>query len=1017
MRSTISTTEVRISARKERNVKKGMVLVLAVMAIGVSVARGEDVDHVLFDFRGKDTPEGWRLNIYGTNAEGVKRGGSGKMELVSGKHAGEKALRFSSQEAGSYNFISPEIGDGNWRNREYYGAEIRYRGDGSAGRMQVYAVTTDGQYAISLRFDGTTTWKSEIHRSGWSRRGTPPLDWSKITRVYVHGSGTQSVDIEKITLVGGVKRVHLEESGLDARLVYPRRRPPSDATIGLSQTGLFRLDKVDDRYNCRLLFEHERLGIGRAVAELKLTPPGEAARELAEKEIDLGSSPETEVSLPFEYEQTNDGTHLLDLLIRDSGGRVVAAKQFKFLLMRPRELDYEKVVLWPEPQVWKPGKDRWILPETLTLSTTGDGDAFPGEHLAEKLKSRYGVRVSKSKSEPADMRLQYVNSGIEPEGFILDVGASGVQLQASSPRGMYYAVRALLDIIRQSSFARPEAGILYAHCEDWPAIPVRVYTEFFISERYHKTPLTVGSFKKHIYDQVAGGRYNLYVMQISEHVRYDTHPELAPRNCFTKAELKEIADFARKHYVDVAPGWNTPGHCGWLVQHVHRDLREDDDAKTLCTSNPKGMRILKDIARELLDLFEPTYFHMGGDEVTHGWNRITERTCELCAGKPRNQLLLEHWSELARFFEERNVKPILFDDMLSVRWNGGAPYHCAEILPKLPRNLIIATWGTSPLSVPADQLRELGFAPWWVSTTFSAAKMDMFPAMWKHYEACGICETTTWVWSNFTHSDYKRQCNYSTPALHANAACCWKPAVATIGQAALIQSDGIHWSNVIQVPDWGTRKPSYQPISIASACNDSTRDAHAGDGKGWMDQGPDRDLGSLPNGRMSIGGIPFDRPKAETDCILVRQEQISRPVMVSKHVLGLAFAHTAGADEAQKEALHQRFFRENTDPLAMPVSYYEVRYTDGASALIPVRLGYDVHLWDCDFRARVMPAPSTYWMGQTAYQKQKDPNTPDACVWVMEWVNPRPTVAVRDVTVVAAGTEATVALLGVTAVE
>ena len=506
-------------------------------------------------------------------------------------------------------------------------------------------------------------------------------------------------------------------------------------------------------------------------------------------------------------------------------------------------------------------------------------------------------------------------------------------------------------------------------------------------------------------------------MQISEHVRYDSRPELAPNNSFTKTELKEIIDFARKHYVDVAPGWNTPGHCGWLVQHVHQDLQEDGDRKTLCTSNPEGMRILKDVGQELLDLFEPTYFHLGGDEVTHGWNRVTKRTCKLCTGKPKNQLLLEHWGELARFFEQRGVRPILFDDMLSVKWNGGPPYHCAEILPKLPRNLIIATWGTFPLSVPPANLRKLGFVPWWLSTSFSAGKMDTFPAMWKNYDACGVSETTTWVWSNFTHHNYKRQCGYSTPSLHANAACCWKPEVAAMGHGPMIRSLGIHWSNVMQVPDWGARKLAYRPVSIAAACNDSTRDAQAGDGKGWMDLGPEQDLRSFPNGRLSVGGIPFERPEAKEDCVLLKEGQASQPVKVGGRVLGFAFAHTTGANEAQTKALYQRFFRKNTDPLAMPVARYEVRYADGASASVPVRIGYDVHLWDCNDAARVMPGPSTYWMGLTSAGEQRDRNSPDACVWVMEWVNPFPEKTVQDVVFVSAGTEAVVVCLGITAVE
>jgi len=1177
------------------------------MFAGAGAACGEGVDHVLFDFRSKDTAAGWRVNIYGKDPKGVKGGGSGKAELVPGKNAGEMALRLSSTEAGACSFSPPKpIQDGDWRRRKYFGLEVSYRGDGASNRMTLQVSTPQGQYAIALRFDGKRTWQTHTYRSGWSRRGTPPLDWSKITRIYAGGGGTRAVDIEKITLVGGVKRIHLEEQDLPSAVVLPtdaapeidgrlddavwaeagqvnglflkdrktpsahptevkllyrdsmlfvgarfrgekpadiaakfrndeegnlwddsclevyldpgdsnRRQykfianslatrmdlggercrplwngkwraaaqvdaedgwrlelaidlesldgakptpgavwglnlkrhvvsaetgkflevsgwsqtaygrpaglgklifgPLSEAKIRVSQSELLKLDKYGYGYNCRLLLGNGKAEAGTATVELALTPPAEASRAAAPKDAALRPSAETEVSLPFEYKQTRDGDHLLDLVVRDAKGRVAALKHFTFLLTRPRELDYDKVVLWPPPQVWQPGKERWLLPGALTLSATGKGDAFPGEHLAEQLHRRYGVATKRAEPGEAAIRLKYVTEGIKPEGFALDVDASGVRLQAASSRGMYYAVRALLDVTRQSSFAKPEAGILHVHCEDWPDVPIRVNLETFISQRYHKTPLTVESYRKHIYDQIAGGRCNLYAMQISEHVRYDTHPELAPRNSFSKEEVKEIIDFARKHYVDIAPGWNTPGHCGWLVG-PHPDLREDGDKKTLCTSNPEGRRILRDIAGELLDLYQPEYFFMSGDEVSHGWNRTAKRTCKLCAGKPRSQHLLEHWSELARLFEERGVRPIIFDDMLSVAWNGGPPYHVAEILPKLPRNLIIATWGTPPLSLPTGPLRELGFTPWWVSTAFPPSKMDQFPEMWKEYEACGIAETTTWVWSNFVHFDYRRQSNYSTPSLHANAACCWKPDTASTGHAPLIHAHGIHWSNVMRVPEWGARKLSYQPLSIAVACNESTRDAEHGDGRGWLDLGPDQDLRSLPNGTMSIGGIPFDRPEADKDCIVLKGEEASRPVKVGRRVRGFALLHTTGADTAETKALYLRFFRQNTDGLAMPAAYYRVRYEDNTSFSFPVRLGYDVHLWNCSPQARVMPGPSTYWMGLTAAQERSDPNSPDACAWVMEWVNPFPEKAVRDVTFVAAGTEAAVACLGVTAV-
>ena len=44
--------------------RNGRICLLFALLLSARVALGESVDHVLFDFRGRDTAEGWRLNAY-----------------------------------------------------------------------------------------------------------------------------------------------------------------------------------------------------------------------------------------------------------------------------------------------------------------------------------------------------------------------------------------------------------------------------------------------------------------------------------------------------------------------------------------------------------------------------------------------------------------------------------------------------------------------------------------------------------------------------------------------------------------------------------------------------------------------------------------------------------------------------------------------------------------------------------------------------------------------------------------
>jgi len=422
---------------------------------------------------------------------------------------------------------------------------------------------------------------------------------------------------------------------------------------------------------------------------------------------------------------------------------------------------------------------------------------------------------------------------------------------------------------------------------------------------------------------------------------------------------------------------------------------------------------------KLLELFRPTkYFHLGGDEVR--WKTATkpeEERCTLCRGVEKRDLLLEHWTALAEFCRSENVRPVLWEDMLSDGWNGGAPYHTARILPQLPRNIIMSSWSSNELSNSAAVYRQLGFTPWRVTTSFGPSRVDTFLDWWDDYEALGIAQFTTSPWLTFSHFNYQKHCNYATPAVHCCASCMWNPESAVVGWHRMAAAYGCHWTRLMNVTDWGTRQLRYTPLSIADAANESTVDTEPGDGRGWMDLGPDRDLHSLGRGRISVCGVPLERPAAGSDCITVHAEETSRPVQVGRTVRGLVFLHTAAADAEAIGALQQRVFRKNTVPAGMPVAFYRVRYADGSALDVAAQLGRNVHLWDCWGPARVMQGAAGFWLGLTSGQEKEDPNSPDACAWLLDWKNPNPEKIVRDVTVVGAGTEAVVAVLGITAVE
>ena len=790
--------------------------------------------------------------------------------------------------------------------------------------------------------------------------------------------------------------------------------PLASANVAIDQVGLTAL--APDSYALTTVIRNRDRNPIRLRVQATISSTGRSAEQHHfTAEIRLPAASQQALDLPMAFPLKRDGRYALSVSVRDTSGLLVHRAGYDCYLSPPVTYRESDVVLWPPPQVWKPAQGYWTLPVDPTLSISGAGDRFPADHLSDKLRKRYDTRVRQVPGANSDIALAYDAKGLKPEGFHLAVTPKGVRLRARDSRGMYYGVRAILDILTLSGPSDEEPRAVCVECVDWPAVSRRVL--FHRMDHSYRIPYGLRTYKEFIYDQVAGGRFNLLILNLRGGVQYDTHPELSLGRALAKGEVRELLDFARKHYVDVAPGGNAPGHASWLTRR-HPELREDGERGVLCTRHPDALPLVRDVYAELIDLFQPTeYFHLGGDEVRWKTPDVSPgKRCKRCAGVEKRDLLLEYWKTMAALCRERRVRPIIWSDMLAKNWNGRAPYHTARLVPRVPKDMIVATWSTRPITNPASVYREQGLTPWKINTAFPAWKMETLPGWWRDYDALGLGLFMAWPWSNFLHFDYKRVVLYSTPALHCCAACSWKPVSAAIEWHRFIAANGRHWIRVLHGTDWGARKVAYAPLSIASACNDTTRDAAKGDGTGWMDLGPELDLRSLPKPDLTIGGVPFKRPQEGADCVVLRGAGQSKPIPWGKSARGLVFLHAAGAAPEDLPKLHSRFLRRNMTHDGMPVAYYRIRYADGNVVSAPAQLGWNVHLWNCYPPARVMPGARGYWTGLTEQRRRKSPNAPDACAWTMVWKNPYPSVAVRDITFVAAGAEATVALLGITAV-
>lgn len=186
------------------------------------------------------------------------------------------------------------------------------------------------------------------------------------------------------------------------------------------------------------------------------------------------------------------------------------------------------------------------------------------------------------------------------------------------------------------------------------------------------------------------------------------------------------------------------------------------------------------------------------------------------------------------------------------------------------------------------------------------------------------------------------------------------------------------------------------PLDLRSVANRDLADPVAKDGKGgWMDDGPDYDLSTIPTGTVSAAGIPFQIPKTGKAAVVLLsrhspygKERVSG-IEVGRCVRALYFLHACGWDSP-----------ENT-----PVMTYIIHYADGTKAEFPVRFGREIANW------WNLPSPSHAKLGLTATAKSGQEINLQCC----RWENPDPKKMVTSLEVVSANGESIPGIVGITA--
>lgn len=283
------------------------------------------------------------------------------------------------------------------------------------------------------------------------------------------------------------------------------------------------------------------------------------------------------------------------------------------------------------------------------------------------------------------------------EGYRLWVSAEGARIESPSPRGAYWGLQSLAQLLGRSRSGKECPALLI---EDWPALPFR---------GTHWFPSAAGiPFHRRVLTQVMP-RYKLNATVIEcEEARWDSHPEFAAPESIRKKALGELVETARGHFVEPIPLISIPGHAGWMFRNKqHLDLAEDPTTPyAYCVNHPGAEKLVEAVLTEAIDLFRPSRVHLGHDEVQLR-GRFPNPECPRCRDQNAGDLLVAHARRWNTWLRKRGLRSMLWGDMFLAREEGGPDGHAGPLEEArrrrraLPKDILIADWHYGTVEYPS----------------------------------------------------------------------------------------------------------------------------------------------------------------------------------------------------------------------------------------------------------------------------------------------------------------------------
>lgn len=290
------------------------------------------------------------------------------------------------------------------------------------------------------------------------------------------------------------------------------------------------------------------------------------------------------------------------------------------------------------------------------------------------------------------------DESLAEEQYRLKVGASGIEIAAKGPEGVFYAFQTLRQMLPAAAFAGDGTRIEIPACEINDK-PYFAYRGFMFDMGRHI--FSVDEVKDML-DILAMHKINKFHWHLTEdqgwRIEIKKYPRLTEvgsirkssptgRNqgqdgkpyggFFTQDEVRDIVQYAAERFITVIPEIEIPGHSvaalaaypalGCTGEQYEVATWWGVDERVICPGKEGSFTFLEDVLTEVMDLFPSEYIHIGGDECPKTmWKKCPDCQKRIRKEGLKNEAELQAYvtKRVEKFLNDHGRKIIGWDEIL-----------------------------------------------------------------------------------------------------------------------------------------------------------------------------------------------------------------------------------------------------------------------------------------------------------------------------------------------------------------